>query len=1139
MGWIYLPSVSIQNGSNIVTVTNTATDSIKPGDGLLIGSYDLVEIIEVSIGQLKLKKNWSFASQSNAESAVVPTFGDFNAATAALRQATTITQGNFAEMEKWWTQDGLVTFKAYNNTEHTVRTAKQMEQDVSALEVQANALIAEIAGAGYARSESDMIADRERNNQLYAASGPIHTGKHWDNGTPNIAINQGLYTVLSTKNTFLMGRGPSDTSVSGSSPTNHPVFNIADVTLDIIGMNSAASGGRNVFKLPEVPKGSEVYDSATGVLTNFETEIDPKYGDVAADVNEAVARAFGGDIYNADFRLDGAGWQLPTSNSTVDFSGRGALVTRHTSDGKVCQLLSAIYDHQQGQEYTISFYLDETNVEVKVLCQYSTVSLHKSAKIGWNKFKFTSNDAAGLTVGINIISDDVGAYARVSDFSCMASTKEVVTHPVDLAGLELFLRPINEADPFAYPYSMQQSKLTSVDGIPTVENNVRPITHFEVYPGDTTSRGRGWNLLDGSLSDAQQAKIFQNPEHNIYRMSDGTLVQWTVSQRTIRGAGNGDWANVNPSDTSLMFSTGKLFVQARGVNDSASPLVLAGSSARYVAPNNSGNVLGGISEKGVFVPTTSVAYNGECYFYVIGTVPRLNQFGYHPSINPYGTGTFSDGLTWDKTNDSILTLRDCVINATNGDIASGISGYPDGLYHDVIYDGGLNGLIDWRTPARDSSSPTTAAKIRQKVFSGNYRGLEKLVKTTVLMPSDLGIPINQITKNSDAIVESDAASGVYSYRLRFEIAATTASVTEIWGYRTLTLPKALRRVVYVGDNGNYFISYGIRHTAYTGSRHYFSPLSADGAAEAANFNAAFPNGTVLTIYAIDVEDVGISVSGISHRADVLGSPVNIYQSKDLSRGWLGGWIDGIPDGVKGWLDFRFIRDRIDVNSRRIWTDSNGESWGSVTTTGLDAVKNSFNSSSVVPVTRVEIWPYSFRANPLKPSINQPVLNARAGIGSMIVTNGYYQDSYLASLMNGLIGKVGVSDAAENFYGEYTVNSIAIRPDLGVIDGGNGRQPTHNPIDNLQAPTNSATGVKALAYQISNNQQCSLAFAFNEIAHNGENWGDNASLKIDDGLATYTNLNDELLLCGCSELSIPYGYSKNTAGAGDQLLGVDF
>ncbi|EKO3727470.1 hypothetical protein P0F31_000992 [Vibrio metschnikovii] len=132
MDWIYL-NVSVQNNSKVVTVHNQSTAGVRGGDGLLIPGLGLVQISGVFSGQLELKLPWTNASQQSAQAAIVPTFGDFEGAAKTMRDFTQTTQANFAEMEKWWTQTGTVKFKGQNNTEHTVRTAKQMDADVSAM----------------------------------------------------------------------------------------------------------------------------------------------------------------------------------------------------------------------------------------------------------------------------------------------------------------------------------------------------------------------------------------------------------------------------------------------------------------------------------------------------------------------------------------------------------------------------------------------------------------------------------------------------------------------------------------------------------------------------------------------------------------------------------------------------------------------------------------------------------------------------------------------------------------------------------------------------------------------------------------------------------------------------------------------
>ena len=133
MSWINLPSVSISNGSNVLTINGgTSTANVKVGDGIQIGAFELYEVAGVYATQLTLSKNWGNATQTSAEAVVVPTFGDFNSATEAMRSATTVTQGNFAEMESWWTETGSVSFKGYDGETHTVRSAKQMDADVQA-----------------------------------------------------------------------------------------------------------------------------------------------------------------------------------------------------------------------------------------------------------------------------------------------------------------------------------------------------------------------------------------------------------------------------------------------------------------------------------------------------------------------------------------------------------------------------------------------------------------------------------------------------------------------------------------------------------------------------------------------------------------------------------------------------------------------------------------------------------------------------------------------------------------------------------------------------------------------------------------------------------------------------------------------
>ncbi|MCG6216229.1 hypothetical protein [Vibrio furnissii] len=1099
MGWIYLPSVSIQNGSNIVTVNNTATDSIKPGDGLLIGSYDLVEIIEVSIGQLKLKKNWSSANQSNAEAAVVPTFGDFNAATAALRQATTITQGNFAEMEKWWTQLGQVTFKAYNNTVHTVRTAKQMEQDVSALEVQANALIAEIAGAGYARSESDMMADRERNNNLFAASGAIHHGKHWHNAPSEVPVNEGMNSLTTTPNSFRMGRRASDGM--GGSKTPFAIYNLAGITAHLQGLSASpiADTGQiygMALKLPTAPKGTEVYDSATGILTNFETDIDPKYGDVAADTNEAVARAFEKHVAIPKTDFESNCYDTSVTRTAIQWA---------TDSPAAAAARLATYNIKAGVSYILEFDVSSTNALTSIgflgvgnwysLFQHMVAipaGLDKTTRVTVSLPAPTVDLAAGTKMGILYNTTGV---RKISNVSLSAVTEEVVTCPVDLIGLEFFLRPINEADPFAYPYGMQQSKLTSVDGIATVENNVRPITHFEVYPGDTTSRGRGWNLLDASLTDAQKAKIFQNTAHNIYRMNDGTIVQWTASQRTIRGAGNGDFLSMftggNFLDTLLFSSTKQVGV--RGNNNSAPDYFNNSAGVWYSSKHPSGiNDQIGVFKAGrANAVVLSAGVNGECYFYVIATVPRLNQGVYHPNLNPMGTkmcntvGTSSTGSYWYDSNSLVpLTTSECFrqIDATidsttrgaalsTGAISSSYSGHPNNLRFDAIYASGQGGVIDHRLKygAWDASSAEQAAVVREEVKNGTYHGRENLVFTHVQTGTQ-----SSSAASTNAFTVDDVSKFVVG-----DLVSIVSGGVIVAKDRVVT-------------------SIGSSNITFNG----------DGVPR-----------DVKSYYFVVTTKTKLTVEGEFTQTDVIGDPANILQVDALKDGWLGSWVPVIPDGSS--KEFPLTRKDVSGNPEGVQTIDGGSTWTVNSFATFDQVKNSCQANW--ELGRVLICNYRASAKQTAISSNLPVFNGERGLSS-VFSSANYRVANGCLLSESLFGNVLKSNSNLPRDKSYPLSGFSISSSGALEPSGN--MTSHSQID-LLAPTSGDKAFKVLYCQSSSDKQANLNIIANELIYSStaSNWGDDSKVKV---LAdsTFTDLNGNKCKAVIHKLAKPYGFIQN-------------
>ncbi|MGX9522507.1 hypothetical protein ACWX0P_27430, partial [Vibrio mediterranei] len=129
MSWLHLPSVTATQGSITVAVNNAfETEHIQIGDALLIGQFAPVEIVGIHSRQLTLRDAWPNATQTAQAGAIIPTAADFQLAASLLRDATTVTQGNFAAMEKWWTENTDVTFTAYDGSKHSVPSVKKMDE---------------------------------------------------------------------------------------------------------------------------------------------------------------------------------------------------------------------------------------------------------------------------------------------------------------------------------------------------------------------------------------------------------------------------------------------------------------------------------------------------------------------------------------------------------------------------------------------------------------------------------------------------------------------------------------------------------------------------------------------------------------------------------------------------------------------------------------------------------------------------------------------------------------------------------------------------------------------------------------------------------------------------------------------------
>ncbi|EPO9881825.1 TPA: hypothetical protein RQJ78_001945 [Vibrio vulnificus] len=1187
MTWITLPSVSVQNGSKIVTVNNTQTTNIKVGDALLIGNYQPVEIAGVFATQLSLRTNWSNAAQANASAVVLPTFGDFNAATQALRQATQVTQGNFKTLEDWGTKFGNITFEGQDNSKHTARTLLQMDADVSELEEQANNLIVSLSGRNFTLSKAILDAMRSGNKEQYAASGFIHTGLQHKDTASIKGINEGLWTYIhesdSYRQSLRLGRLRANANSVGTSKEDFAVMNVAGFTSVLF---SGVNDGFQI-KFPDAPNGTVVSDSSgncrgTGKPTlDLSKEVDPKYGDVADSVNEAVARAFEGELGNGDFRNGLTGWAF--ANGMEIIPNHSAGVTRFnikTAGNGQCNNDTANNRLVRGLKYKATIYVaDSSGTFFLSTLKDSAIDQQHALKNGWNEIEFTMGDSL---YPVRKSNAQAGQYIDIGFFSVTALTEEVVIERVDMAGLEFFKEKVGA---YLYPYGMIQSKATTVDGVATTEDTVRPITYFAVFEGDTTSRGRGWKLVD--LTFVQLATIMSNPEHNAWYNEAGELMQFRGRQRSFAGLGNGDWRVINPKGDILSFGTENLTrVAAQGRLDTPA------------SPSGGGNFFAGYKftahnakpEVGMFTVSSNSgdyqAPDGECYFYVLATVPRLNQGAYHQSFNPMGTKHWnrhdaSGGDFWHQPNTGnnkttarafyqTIVVGDTGARQPTGAIGQN-SGRGDGRLYDAIYASGQGGVIDWRLPARDMGSKEDAAKVFQEVVNGTYRGFEKLMRSKPFLTTHQAA----VKQSSGTLIYIDGA---------FEFLTKSTSKNDgIW--LNLRCNGYIISQVSSNANGNYI---------------YIHNCEGDVAAE-------FPLGTAVVL---TTDETNLSVSGEFTQLDVVGAPADILRVDDLNNGWMGGWVPVVPAGAA--KQFPYTRKNVGISG--IGTDAvvstnQGSTWTSSSISTSPNTQNIFGGSGQsIQDGLVYVAPYKAFAKQTKLSVNKPVLNGSEGIGDVFATTRGHQDDGVL-FAESLISKVLTSTSAPysqilSFYGSRfgSDGKIAQHPTAGE----------HVKLG-IAVPTNNSPAVKALWHQASNNQQATLNLLWNElifdtnwrtpdkvwsggsvsvaagetfraesssayavagllmrcvkaltanatvlgamhvsvggevisltdgqtyfkVVNNG--WSDDSTIRIIDGVGTFNNENGDACLYGTDELAMHYGYTKNQAGAGKQVVGVD-
>ena len=1107
--------------------------------------------------------------------------------------------------------------KATNEADRAKSEADKAKQ-VSGLDTVEQAVdmaLGEFAGL---MTESEARAINRINEAKYAASGFVHMGKHYEPSNVNEGLTVRATDPTYTNEVFLGSPVWTGNGDSGASKTMFAKVNIAGAVANILNVDQYSTTRLGAtIKLPEAPDGTDVYDS-TGdcrgsgkASLDLRYDTDPKYGDIPTGteeeiLREAVSRAFEGQVKNGDFRDGSANWENFGNHSVQNFANGECAVTNIT--GSVGGVQCSEYTVIPNTEYVVEFTVVSGLVSgirrtiLKNSHNPNNETIAQGLGVGHHKIRYTSPD--GHTT--NALWFEGGGSREdftISNVSIRPATEEVVTHPVDLVGLEYYEEELTGRQEI---FECIQSLSTTFGktSVPTVLST-RKLSYFQQYDGQFPEvtvdpdyiNDRYRCVVWDDLTEPQKREVAAYMGEKLFKGVNGHIVNGRLRARTIRGAGNGDWASIDSTSSSVLRFSSPTKVRPQASNDTV-PEFTQANSGNY---GGFGNLYTDGSEVGVYkaYSNSSGLYQGRCFLYVVATVPRANKGAYHPDLNPYGTRVFNENtggwgnFEWHNpvVDTSKYTSKDCFL-ITNGNPANGHgygaysksgaigqnSGHPDGIFYDGILDGGLNGIIDWRLPAVANDSPEEAAKVEAKVENGTYRGLEKLVRTK--------------TDKIKSVYQS--AGYVYFY---YET-NRSANVALVNGAYRNTDVSALLQI----STGKVCLLW---HNHSHGEAEYFT-VSPDSPNQLHALGIPLHSVDLGDDYALITPDylgTNLSVSGEFNTQMVIGDPANILQTDALKDGWLGTWCPVIPDGVSR---IPLNRKSLVSSTTQTYTSNNGGSWTSGTI-GIDSVKNDRNP---VGSGAIVLMPYKAFAKQTKPSTNKPVYNGKAGLMGVFNT----QASKQSTLSESLTGKVLKSSGANLPYG--TTNALT---DFTLIDAGytgnkkiwgklgeiDGQFPNHTKL-RLGNPINNSPAIKVLPYQTSNNGQGSIGYQANELTWdtityalidgssttaapysgvkfnqgafagyrgvvlvnlvnvnldatyslvedyivrdtdglkavrlNSSGWGDDSTIKVTaDGSDTFVDLNGNTNLSVVHELAIPYTWTSNHARAGEQVEGVD-
>ena len=694
----------------------------------------------------------------------------------------------------------------------------------------------------------------------------------------------------------------------------------------------------------------------------------------------------------------------------------------------------------------------------------------------------------------------------------------------DLVFFEQWHEDISEKG-IVYPYGSTQynkSTYTAPDGT-TITCANGAFSGYDTYSlfGNWQSAGAliGKGIVWSTMTDAQKKAFCADPGNNMY-LDGSTVVQVRYRIRVVQGLGSAwDGSHFDVGISTFRYnSSNSILPKGKQTSisadfTSAGPYYYLPSSTQAVALNaNTPGTYVGSNFSGA---NTSIGYNGKCLAIPICLVQRRNQGAYHPVFNPNGcayvnktvaSGKFYEAnfILFASTADAFnfVPATDTVTpgaNANTGYISSNLSGRPDGLYYDAIYESDVK---DLRMSAREVTDlKRTLEREFNRLVANTTRGWESgrgmmSAYDIKLVPRGL-----YYSTSNNCVIYQD------TWMTKMSLFAVGDAIT----------------VIYKGEVYNSTIA-GI-------ANNYINFASAElKAAFAVDFpaDAGFDFVDIPFIISRTAAKPLYKSLPYSYRqtlqCDIIGDPAN-YPSSWLTNGVAGTplLVDEsgnslIPDGTA--KTYKLSRK---VASAKLYLQSSdgGATW--ISNTSFSGASATWSDSANAFVSKafaagdIVLCFYLTDASSLESAANSEVL----ALGDVWASNHQYL-SQGCKTVESLIGKVPTS---------YDTGKAALL--TAVMDYNSQKLsttsfgPTHTTPSMMADVTTSPT-VKVLPLFTRSSGMLFLQLVYKEMVYNGSSWGDDNKFSIIDNDSTTTDLNGKTSRIGQKRCIFPIGFIRDSA-----------